>query len=81
MKKLEHLSVNRCYGLKSEDILRVAIMPSVLFINVFGLLHDNTKKSIETASGKELNKFMYSSVARPTVGVRRTSIWNHKVRD
>lgn len=29
----------------------------------------------------EINKFKFSSVARPTVGLRRSSIWNMRVRD
>ena len=32
-------------------------------------------------SGIEINKFMFTSVARPTVGIKRTSIWNLRVRD
>ena len=31
--------------------------------------------------GIEINKFMFTSVARPTVGIKRTSIWNLRVRD
>ena len=38
-------------------------------------------KDILMFSGIEINKFMFTSVARPTVGIKRTSIWNLRVRD
>ena len=32
-------------------------------------------------SGIEINKFLFTSIARPTVGIKRTSIWNLRVRE
>ncbi|XP_034951235.1 S-phase kinase-associated protein 2 [Chelonus insularis] len=82
LKKLEHLSLNRCYSIPPSTYLRLAYMPSLMFLDVFGLMTEPMLKTLQTNSkGTEINKFLYSSVARPTVGVRRTSIWGLRVRD
>ncbi|XP_029050962.1 S-phase kinase-associated protein 2 isoform X2 [Osmia bicornis bicornis] len=82
LSKLEHLSLSRCYGIPPSAYVTLAYMPSLLYLDVFGLIPESVQKSLQVTCGEtQLNKFLYSSVARPTVGVRRTSIWGLRVRD
>lgn len=80
--KLEHLSLSRCYSIPPSTYIRLAYMPCLMYLDVFGLMSEPMLKSVQSNCGEtEINKFLYSSVARPTVGVRRTSIWGLRVRD
>ncbi|EZA53352.1 S-phase kinase-associated protein [Ooceraea biroi] len=80
--KLEHLSLNRCYSIPHTAYLRLAHMSCLLYLDVFGLMSEPVLKTLQsTCREPEINKFLYSSIARPTVGIRRTSIWGHRVRD
>ncbi|KAG7214165.1 hypothetical protein KM043_001514 [Ampulex compressa] len=82
LSKLEHLSLSRCYSIPPSTYLRLAYMPCLLYLDVFGLMSEPILKSLQANCAEtEINKFLYSSVARPTVGVRRTSIWGLRVRD
>ncbi|CAG5104254.1 Similar to SKP2: S-phase kinase-associated protein 2 (Homo sapiens) [Cotesia congregata] len=82
LSKLEHLSLSRCYSISPSSYVRLAYMPSLSFLDVFGLMSEPMFKNLQNnSSGTEINKFLYSSIARPTVGVRRTSIWGLRVRD
>lgn len=80
--KLEHLSLSRCYSIPQSAYIRLAHMPCLLYLDVFGLMSESVLKSLQaTCREPEINKYLYSSVARPTVGIRRTSIWGLRVRD
>ncbi|XP_029169727.1 S-phase kinase-associated protein 2 [Nylanderia fulva] len=81
--RLEHLSLSRCYSIPQSAYIRLAHMPCLLYLDVFGLMSDSVLKSLQTSCREvpEINKYLYSSVARPTVGIRRTSIWGLRVRD
>ena len=80
--RLEHLSLSRCYSIPAPMFVRIAFMPSLMYLDVFGLMSDPVLKAFQVKCEEtEINKFLYSSVARPTVGVRRTSIWGLRVRD
>lgn len=82
LSKLEHLSLSRCYGIPPSTYVTLAYMPSLLYLDVFGVIPEPVLKTLQVTCGEtQLNKFLYSSVARPTVGVRRTSIWGLRVRD
>ena len=79
---LETLSTSRCYGFAPSAYLLLANSPTLLYLNVFGTLKDAAMAELkERLQGIEINKFMFTSVARPTVGIKRTSIWNLRVRD
>lgn len=55
---------------------------SLLFLDVFNLLSDAGLQMLEkTFKNIGVNKFIHSSVARPTVMPRRTSIWGLRTRD
>lgn len=82
LSKLEHLSLSRCYGIPPSTYVTLAYMPSLLYLDVFGVIPEPVLKTLQVTCGEtQLNKYLYSSVARPTVGVRRTSIWGLRVRD
>ncbi|XP_015521230.2 S-phase kinase-associated protein 2 isoform X1 [Neodiprion pinetum] len=82
LTKLEHLALSRCYSIPPTTYLRLAHMPCLMYLDVFGLMAEPTLDTLQASCGNtEINKFLYSSVARPTVGVRRTSIWGLRVRD
>lgn len=49
---------------------------SLMYLDVFGLLTENGFQMFEkTFKNIGVNKFIHSSVARPTIMPRRTSIW------
>lgn len=82
LQQLEHLSCSRCYGITPQSYLLVAACPALRFLNVFGVLRDLAEQELrQRLEGIEINKFMFTAVARPTVGIKRTSIWNLRVRD
>ncbi|XP_076643008.1 S-phase kinase-associated protein 2 isoform X1 [Halictus rubicundus] len=82
LTKIEHLSLSRCYGIPPSTYQKLSYMPSLLYLDIFGLMSEPILKNLQLGCGEtQLNKFLYSSVARPTVGVRRTSIWGLRVRD
>ncbi|XP_050453026.1 S-phase kinase-associated protein 2 isoform X1 [Cataglyphis hispanica] len=81
--RLEHLSLSRCYSIPQSAYIRLAHIPCLLYLDVFGLMSDSVLTSLQASCREvpEINKYLYSSVARPTVGIRRTSIWGLRVRD
>lgn len=55
---------------------------SLMYLDVFGLLSDSGLTHMEKAfKNIGINKFVHSSVARPTVMPRRTSVWGLRTRD
>lgn len=61
--------------------------PSLCTLNIFGntngnMYPDDHMKYLKNAlPGVTINSEMMSSIARPTVGIRRTSIWGIRCRD
>lgn len=79
---LESLSTSRCYGISPSSYLILSTCPTLLYLNVFGLLRDPAMVELrQRLKGIEINKFLFTSIARPTVGIKRTSIWNLRVRE
>jgi len=82
MPTLEALSTSRCYGIAPSSYLALCDCASLLYLNLFGVLREAaTEELVLRLKDIEINKFMFTSVARPTVGIKRTSIWNLRVRD
>lgn len=57
---------------------------SLAYLDVHGGHIDTAELKIvqeELGTKVHINKFKFSSVARPTVGPRRSSIWGQSVRD
>ncbi|KAJ1522141.1 hypothetical protein ONE63_002452 [Megalurothrips usitatus] len=83
LENLEHLAISRCYHISAQiPSQKLEAILSLRFLDLFGLVQDNylpnLKKSLPNL---KINQFPFSSIARPTVGVRRTSIWELRVRD
>eukprot|EP00092_Neocalanus_flemingeri_P025066 GFUD01027182.1.p1 GENE.GFUD01027182.1~~GFUD01027182.1.p1 ORF type:complete len:514 (+),score=163.99 GFUD01027182.1:108-1649(+) len=82
LRYLESLSTSRCYGISPSSYLILSTCPTLLYLNVFGLLRDPAMVELrQRLKGIEINKFLFTSIARPTVGIKRTSIWNLRVRE
>lgn len=83
-KNLEHLSISRCYQILNQsfpqNVLKLGTLPSLRFLDLFGL-EKYIPNLVHSLPSIEINKFEFSSIARPTVGIRRTSIWGLRVRD
>ena len=55
---------------------------TLLALDVFGMLKEMALLHLkQTMPNIEINKFPFSSIARPTTGIRRTSVWGLRVRD
>jgi len=79
---LESLSTSRCYAITPSSYLILSSCPTLLYLNVFGLLREPALVELkQRLKDIEINKFLFTSVARPTVGIKRTSIWNLRVRE
>ncbi|KAJ6635588.1 S-phase kinase-associated protein 2 [Pseudolycoriella hygida] len=81
-KRLEFLSMSRCYNVSLDAYLALIEVLPVLFLDIFGVLSDDAIKIIQYKFPTVgINKYIHSAVARPTVGTRRTSIWGLRTRD
>ncbi|XP_034486394.1 S-phase kinase-associated protein 2 [Drosophila innubila] len=79
---LEYLSVSRCYLIPATNFIELKNMPSLTYLDIFGMLSEAAMEVLEKQMPKiGINKFIHSSVGRPTVGTRRTSIWGLRTRD
>ncbi|CAH0387868.1 unnamed protein product [Bemisia tabaci] len=81
LSNLQTLSLSRCYNIQPSCYWKLFMLPNLKHLNLFGLVHDKHLDKLEkNAHPVEINKMKFSSIARPTVGVRRTSIWGLRVR-
>lgn len=81
LTRLEYLAMARCYNVPLSVYL-VFQRSGLLYLDIFGLLTETMLTTLRTKLPNiEINKFYFSSVARPTIGIRRTSIWGMKVRE
>ena len=79
---IESLSFSRCYSVAPAAYLMLSSVESLRYLNLFGVLKKDPLDELDSRlPAVTVNKFPFSSVARPTVGVKRTSIWNKRVRD
>lgn len=59
-------------------------LPNLLYLDIHGGYIEATEmKEIQKELGAlvQINQFKFSSIARPTVGMHRSSIWNMRVRE
>ncbi|XP_017474441.1 PREDICTED: uncharacterized protein LOC108365035 isoform X2 [Rhagoletis zephyria] len=81
-KMLEYLSLSRCYLIPASSYMDLINLPTLTYLDIFGMLSDTGMELLEqNFPNIGINKFIHSSVARPTVGTRRTSIWGLRTRD
>ncbi|XP_013774923.1 S-phase kinase-associated protein 2-like [Limulus polyphemus] len=82
LEYLEHLHVSRCYSISPAHYLSLKNMSSLCRLDVFGVLTDTAIQSLRANLPHiEINRQLFSIIARPTTGIRRTSIWELRVRD
>ncbi|XP_073966744.1 S-phase kinase-associated protein 2-like [Choristoneura fumiferana] len=82
LPKLEHLALSRCYLLPPHVLTKLSSMPSLQYLEVWGMLQTASLNALRAAlPAIQVNQFMFSAIARPTVGARRTSIWGLRTRD
>ncbi|XP_017774518.1 PREDICTED: S-phase kinase-associated protein 2 isoform X2 [Nicrophorus vespilloides] len=84
LEDLNFLALSRCYLIPYRSLLTLKKVKSLVYLDVHGGYIDYTElRIIQDGLGSHIhiNKFKFSSVARPTVGARRSSIWNMRVRD
>ncbi|XP_053622768.1 S-phase kinase-associated protein 2-like isoform X2 [Plodia interpunctella] len=82
LSRLEHLALSRCYLLPPQALTKLSCMPALQFAELWGLLPARSLAALRAALPAVLvNQFMFSAIARPTVGAKRTSIWGLRTRD
>ncbi|XP_068627169.1 S-phase kinase-associated protein 2-like [Battus philenor] len=82
LSHLEHLALSRCYLLPPHVLTKLSSMPSLQYLEVWGMLQAGSLSALRaTLPSIQVNQFMFSAIARPTVGARRTSIWGLRTRD
>ncbi|KAM3955159.1 S-phase kinase-associated protein 2 [Aphomia sociella] len=81
LPRLHHLALSRCY-LLPHALTKLANMPALQFLDVWGMLPTKSLNALKAAlPAIQINQFMFSAIARPTVGAKRTSIWGLRTRD
>ncbi|KAJ4439637.1 S-phase kinase-associated protein 2-like [Periplaneta americana] len=82
LDKIEYLALSRCYSIAPSAYLQLSSASSLMFLDIFNLMNEQSVANLQhNLPDVNVNKFLFSSVARPTVGIRRTSIWGLRVRD
>ncbi|XP_032528147.2 S-phase kinase-associated protein 2 isoform X1 [Danaus plexippus] len=82
LTRLEHLALSRCYLLPPHALTKLSRMSSLQFVEVWGTLQHASLAALRAAlPAVTINQFMFSAIARPTVGTRRTSVWGLRTRD
>lgn len=82
LSDLQHLGLSRCYNIVPTTFLMLSQMESLQQLELFGVLGDSALQAVRKRLPQlDINKQLFSTVARPTTGIRRTSIWGIKVRD
>lgn len=83
--KIKHVQLAGLYNIISIFVYRfLKKLYHLSYLDVHGgyIDPDDLRYVQENLGARvEINKFKFSSVARPTVGLRRSSIWNMRVRD
>ncbi|XP_045136945.1 S-phase kinase-associated protein 2-like [Portunus trituberculatus] len=82
LTRAEYLAFSRCYAIQPDTYLELKAMPNLLYLDLYGILNDSALNTLrQSLQHIKINKYLFSSVARPTVGIRRTSVWGLRVRD
>lgn len=77
LSQLQHLALSRCYSIPPAAYPALKEIPTLKFLELFSLFKESSIRALENnlLSGVKINQFPLSSIARPTVGSRRRSIW------
>ncbi|CAF4153356.1 unnamed protein product [Rotaria socialis] len=77
---LEHVAFSRCYAIAPISSLKQ--IRHLASLDIFGVVDERGLQKLNTLLGPSisLNQQRFSYVARPTYGLRRTSIWGLRTR-
>lgn len=84
LEDLNFLALSRCYAICHRSLLILKKMHSLSYLDIHGgYIDEEELNHVQQGLGARvhINKFKFSSIARPTVGLRRSSIWNIRVRE
>ncbi|XP_044754579.1 S-phase kinase-associated protein 2 [Coccinella septempunctata] len=84
LEDLNFLALSRCYAICHRSLLILKKMHSLSYLDIHGgYIDEEELNQVQQGLGARvhINKFKFSSIARPTVGLRRSSIWNIRVRE
>ncbi|XP_028403724.1 S-phase kinase-associated protein 2-like [Dendronephthya gigantea] len=77
--KIKHLALSRCYGITPKSLESLSLLKSLCSLQVYGFL-TNPGLSVlkKVLKGIDINKNMFSTIARPTGSVYKQTIWGIK---
>ncbi|KAK5645036.1 hypothetical protein RI129_006336 [Pyrocoelia pectoralis] len=81
---LNFLALSRCYFINYRSIVLLKEIKSLMYLDIHGGHIDQSEIDIvqkNLGNQVNINKFKFSSIARPTVGPKRSTIWGLRVRD
>ncbi|CAF3222431.1 unnamed protein product [Rotaria socialis] len=79
---LEHVAFSRCYAIAPISYASLKQIRHLASLDIFGVVDERGLQKLNTLLGPSisLNQQRFSYVARPTYGLRRTSIWGLRTR-
>lgn len=84
LEDITFVALSRCYLIPYKSLSQLRKLVNLSYLDVHGgYIDGDDLKEVQRDLGPivQINQFKFSSVARPTVGLRRSSIWNMRVRD
>jgi F-box and leucine-rich repeat protein 1 (S-phase kinase-associated protein 2) len=82
LHRLQHLGLSRCYNIQPTSLLLLDRAPNLRALDMYGVLYEAPLQTLRANLTKiDINKSPFSTIARPTTGIRRTSVWGLRVRD
>ncbi|CAF0895791.1 unnamed protein product [Rotaria sordida] len=79
---LEHIAFSRCYAIAPIAYASLKQLRQLVSLDIFGVVDERGLQKLHSLLGSSinLNQQRFSYVARPTYGLRRTSIWGLRTR-
>ncbi|KAF6019406.1 Skp2 [Bugula neritina] len=82
LKYLNTLHLSRCYYISPSSYSVLRELPHFKALSVYSMLpEEHLSKIRRNLISASVNSELFSTISRPTVGMFRTSIWGHRVRD
>jgi len=82
LAELQHLALSRCYAIEPQAYSLFTHMKALRYLEIFSLFKEASMAILtRLLPGVKLNQFPLSAIARPTLGPRKSQIWDERVRD
>ncbi|XP_043193633.1 S-phase kinase-associated protein 2-like [Amphibalanus amphitrite] len=79
---VESLGLSRCYNIPAVNCVQLGRLQTLRTMEMYNCFNESGVETLRRALPQlQINTRPFSEVARPTVGIRRTSIWERSVRD